>query len=89
MTRKASTSQAEEASETTESVTVLPLLERAPASATWVRGLTSVELSGELGKSPKTIRQALRDKYGKLPFESVRWGALASEQEDYLRVRFR
>lgn len=51
-------------------------------------GPTPVELARELQKSPKTIRQALRDKYGRLPFDSDRWGALTPEQEDYLRARF-
>lgn len=52
-------------------------------------GLTPVELARELGKSPKTVRQALRDKYGRLPFDGARWGALTFEQEDYVRARFR
>lgn len=52
-------------------------------------GLTPVELARELGRSPKTVRQALRDKYGRLPFDGDRWGALTPAQEDYLRARFR
>ncbi|MFJ4027627.1 GIY-YIG nuclease family protein [Paenarthrobacter sp. NPDC089989] len=52
-------------------------------------GLTPVELARELGKNPKTVRQALRDKYGRLPFDGARWGALTTEQEHYLRIRFR
>lgn len=52
-------------------------------------GLTPVELARELGKSPKTVRQALRDKYGRLPFDGDRWGGLSPAQEDYLRARFR
>ncbi|MDI2020002.1 GIY-YIG nuclease family protein [Paenarthrobacter nicotinovorans] len=52
-------------------------------------GLTPVKLARELGRSPKTVRQALRDRYGRLPFDGARWGALTSEQEDYVRERLR
>ncbi len=84
MTREASGAQSREASAAPEPATVLP---RAPAAD--ARGVTPVELARELGRSPKTIRQALRDKYGKLPFKGDRWGTLSPEQEGYLRARFR
>jgi hypothetical protein len=50
---------------------VPPVRDLAPASKAY--GLTPVELARELGNSPKTVRQALRDKYGKLPFQGDRW----------------
>lgn len=89
MTRKVSDSQAQESFEASEPAAALQPLGRAPDPAAGARGLTPVELARELGKSPKTIRQALRDKYGKLPFEGARWGSLTPEQEGYLRSRFR
>lgn len=63
-------------------------VERQPIHAA-ASGLTPSELARELGKSPKTVRQALRDRYGKLPFIGDRWGALTAEQEQYIRSRFR
>lgn len=87
MTRMASGSQVGAAPEASEPTAVLPPIGFSPAAG--ARGLTPVELARELDKSPKTIRQALRDKYGKLPFEGARWGALTPEQEGYLRARFR
>ena len=86
MTLEASGSQVGEASAVVASVP--PPRQSAPAPAAGARGLTPVELAREVGKSPKRIRQALRDKYGKLPFEGDRWGALTPEQEGYLRSRF-
>ncbi|MBV1780834.1 hypothetical protein KRR55_17100 [Paeniglutamicibacter sp. ABSL32-1] len=50
-------------------------------------GLTPVELAHELGKSPKTVRRVLRDRYGTLPRQGDRWGALPSEYENYVRDR--
>jgi hypothetical protein len=70
---------------TTEAlVTTAP--EPAPRESTFdpekrTLGLTPVELARELGKSPKTIRQALRDRYGKLPFTGDRWGASAPSKK--------
>ncbi|MDF9751532.1 GIY-YIG nuclease family protein [Arthrobacter sp. ES3-54] len=86
MTREASGAQVREASAVVASVP--SPRQSAPAPAAEAGGLTPVELAREVGKSPKTIRQALRDKYGKLPFEGDRWGALTPEQEGYLRSRF-
>ncbi|WP_156386131.1 GIY-YIG nuclease family protein [Arthrobacter sp. Soil764] len=89
MTREASGSQARQATVSAARASMLPSIESDSTPAAGVRGLTPVELARELGRSPKTIRQALRDKYGKLPFEGDRWGALTPEQERYLRARFR
>jgi hypothetical protein len=90
MTQEASAFQA---GSTVRSLTVaspaaVPPPKPAPALARGVGGLTPVELARELGKNPKAIRQALRDKYGKLPFKGDRWGSLTPEQEAYLRARF-
>lgn len=88
MTREASASQAGAGSTSPAGAppAVPTVGDSAPAKG---HGLTPVELARELGRSPKTVRQALRDKYGKLPFEGDRWGALTPEQEGYLRARFR
>ncbi|WP_336715560.1 GIY-YIG nuclease family protein [Arthrobacter sp. USHLN218] len=85
MTREASSAQAREAS----AATVHPPRESVPTPVARACGLTPVQLAGELGKSPKTIRQALRDKYGKLSVVGDRWGALTPEQESYVRAHFR
>lgn len=77
------------ASETARPATAPPARGPAPTAAGRSLGPTPVELARELGKSPKTVRQALRDKYGRLPFDGARWGALTPAQENYLRARFR
>jgi hypothetical protein len=89
MTLEASGPHARTASRTARPATALPAREPAPTAAGRSLGPTPVELARELGKSPKTVRQALRDKYGRLPFDGARWGALTRAQEDYLRARFR
>lgn len=75
--------------ETTRPARTLPEQRPATAAAGRAPGPTPVELARELGKNPKTVRQALRDKYGRLPYDGDRWGALTPAQEDYLRTRFR
>ncbi|GAB4098531.1 GIY-YIG nuclease family protein [Sinomonas halotolerans] len=63
--------------------------EPTPAARAPGLGPTPVELARELRRSPKTVRQALRDRYGKLAVTGDRWGALTCEQESYIRNRFR
>jgi hypothetical protein len=63
--------------------------ESIPIRTAEASGLTPVELARELNRSPKTIRQALRDRYGRLPLKGDRWGVLAPEKQNYLRDRFR
>lgn len=89
MTREASESQVRE-TYLAKPLAAVPIQHApVPGRVATAPGLTPVELGRALGKNPKTIRQALRDKYGKLPVTGDRWGALTPEQESYIRARFR